>query len=202
MRDPQFFLRMFARGDFPSQIEELGKQIAERAPLTSERAQLRVLLLHHSIAYKGRRRFLEISADTQRLLRAAIERFEIGVVLSGHIHEPQVNDLGNNTYEIRCGTTAQDQKSLPRFLETWTLKKSQLREALLAWPELRSTLVANFLREQKKENIYLEHSVSRANDGRIIWEVMPYTRWNRGGFKPAEGLMPRGPFTPRLARAA
>lgn len=89
--------RALARGAFLSQIRSLARALPSRRP-----DEIRVLLLHHSPAFRG------VNLGIQRRSRVALDRLVarhgFRVLLTGHIHTPAARVRGD-ILEARCGTT-------------------------------------------------------------------------------------------------
>jgi hypothetical protein len=106
--------RVLARGSFVSQLRRLEEELPRILP--PDRDEVRVLLLHHSLAYTAdvrapkpstllgrlgrwwyRRlgfRDLEINLPSRRRLLRLLTRFDIPVILTGHTHTPMVQCFG------------------------------------------------------------------------------------------------------------
>lgn len=120
--------RVLGRGAFDQQLIQL-----ENLPRI-EPGEIRVVVMHHSIlgpetagphptvpapfkyapVPNGRIRRLEIDHPSARLIRQFIVDHTISVVLTGHMHEPQLSLLATTNgrhngcfLEARCGTTTQ-----------------------------------------------------------------------------------------------
>lgn len=100
--------RFAARGHFRSELVRLGARLGP--PKASE---IRVLLMHHSPMHL--KLCLGVDSATLQALHDLIERHEISVILTGHVHVPagDVRQYTNNSgvrwdvLEARCGTTTQ-----------------------------------------------------------------------------------------------
>ncbi|SOE87725.1 Calcineurin-like phosphoesterase [Burkholderia sp. YR290] len=109
--------RFLARGSLVSAIQTMRRMLRGR-----NTHEIRILLLHHSVEFPGKRlpglphiRALEIDDLSRNELAHLIEEFDIRVILTGHAHEPFhvgfVHGLygraGFGVLEARCGTTTQ-----------------------------------------------------------------------------------------------
>ena len=108
--------RLFARGDFVSQLIALGKKIPQSAP-----DEIRILVMHHSLmpespdpAVTTPQRRMAITSGTRKVLDNFLVDYGIKIVLSGHLHVPRLtryrasNGIEATTVlEARCGTTTQ-----------------------------------------------------------------------------------------------
>ena len=165
--------RMRARGCFQRALDKLDKTLEECPD-----DEIRVLLLHHSLAFSRRNDGANLSMT--RSSRQALEEFVwkkgIDVILSGHTHAPTLDemviDLGagreTSVLEACCGTTSQ-RTVLP-----------------LAWrptvgPRRPSPL---------QQNTLFVHRLVREDDGRLMWRAEAFGRGRRE-FKPGP-VFPQG----------
>lgn len=100
--------RLLARGSFKPQLKQLSASLN-----VPEREEIRVLLLHHSYAHKGKT--LAINSSSRAALNDFIVDHNIAVLLCGHVHQPPNVVVLTATHnkqsvlflEARCGTTTQ-----------------------------------------------------------------------------------------------
>jgi hypothetical protein len=141
--------RFFARGKFSGPLGALEREWSPVDP-----NEVRVLLLHHSPQHSGY--VLGIDRQTRALLQQVIERCQISVILTGHMHVPRGRVVtatdGRATWDVleaRCGTTTQ-RDTLPT-----------------GWVSGGPPLPPNSL---------LVHTVDRLSDGRLEWNSKLYER--------------------------
>lgn len=103
--------QMLGRGGFTSQLDQIDNDLPSYDPADRE---IRVLLLHHSYGERNGSRWpylLKIQKSSKGRLREFVTRHKIPVILSGHLHIPDVSlhlgDKGWAFMEARCGTTAE-----------------------------------------------------------------------------------------------
>jgi Calcineurin-like phosphoesterase len=119
--------RAYACGSFRGALTELEKQMVHR-----DSNEIRVLLIHHSLQYQGSQvnltptrwvpvgvaltlKHLTIDDASLAGLVRFITKFDIRVILTGHVHHPffvgsingYVPGLGHEVLEACCGTTTQ-----------------------------------------------------------------------------------------------
>src|SRR5207302_7534251 len=82
--------RVLARGSFGTQLRRLESALSELGAVDAN--EVRIMLLHHSLAYKSTCRLgiLEINDDSRRRLRRLLVQFDIPVILTGHTHQVDV----------------------------------------------------------------------------------------------------------------
>jgi predicted MPP superfamily phosphohydrolase len=103
--------RVAARGRFDEQCRWLLQTLPER-----RREELRVLLIHHS--YDNRNFALGIAESSRRALEELVEKREIAVMLTGHMHGARIvrHAIGQRTViEARCGTSTQRMTPPPNW---------------------------------------------------------------------------------------
>jgi predicted phosphodiesterase len=97
--------RLRAQGHFESQLKALSNSLND-----NKGDEVRALLLHHSTSCPHGKR-LNIVPDSLKALEDFIQHCDISVLLSGHLHTPEVKVSsyggGRDTLEARCGTTTQ-----------------------------------------------------------------------------------------------
>jgi Calcineurin-like phosphoesterase len=119
--------RAYACGSFCRAVAELEKKMLHRNP-----NEIRVLLLHHSVQYQGSKvnfagtrwlpiggaltlKHLTIDDASRAELVRFVTKFNVRVILTGHVHHPffvglingSVTGLGHDVLEACCGTTTQ-----------------------------------------------------------------------------------------------
>lgn len=110
--DTNWLLKLLGWGYFDSQLEALSSVLPTYEDTVQDGiTEVRVLLLHHAMRTDGTFPLvLRIHPSSLRKLKAFIKRHRISVVLSGHIHEPNVARRSHDGWEYldaRCGTSAQ-----------------------------------------------------------------------------------------------
>jgi 3',5'-cyclic AMP phosphodiesterase CpdA len=155
--------RLYARGHFVSQLDALDRLLAGEEWRDGDS---RVLLMHHSRMHQAFE--LGLTAATRRRLDRTLAAGRISVILSGHVHEPQVEiepiargDAAWDLLEARCGTTTQRDE----------LPKSWIERGVVAALQPNGLLV---------------HEIVRAGT-RLEWHTIPYERTDRG-FRPGPAL--------------
>lgn len=158
--------RGLARGRFQSQLNSLNGVLAPPRP-----GEIRVLLVHHSPDYKGRR--LSIHEKSANALWAFVAQQGIRVILSGHIHRPlgRVRTVThkNQTWKVleaRCGTT------------------SQTDEPPLGWAAHGWINPGRFPRNSLLVHRLMDHG------SRIDWHCDLYWRLHEGFAKPMPLMTP------------
>jgi predicted phosphodiesterase len=156
--DPYGWKRGLARGSFCSQLATAAGLLG----LPDERT-IRVLILHHSHAYRARPyrgRALEMDDASRQALEVFLVEQDIAVLLCGHTHAPLVKPFSAThqgktikVLEARCGTT----------LQTDTI------------PYHWKTILGNRPRRQLTANTLLVHRLLEEN-GEVIWHAETYTR--------------------------
>lgn len=155
--------RIFARGDFSSQLETLDNMLHP-----PDDREIRILLLHHSRMWGSSSNWtipLSIVNACRESLDDFLVRQKVKILLCGHTHIPQVksfvakqsNGLTEKVLECCCGTTTQRDSVPP----TW-------RTFLNKWPNWAFT-----------PNSLLVHRVFEDNN-RIEWMCEKYQRTNNG----------------------
>jgi hypothetical protein len=171
--------RVFARGDFRSQLNQLASTLG--AP---NHREVRVMLVHHSPMYQSQKRIwkeLEVVASSRRALDDFVTDYDIAVILTGHAHVASANirNVGRSgakweLLEARCGTT-------------------------LARDQVPSSWKSASLLKQLPPNTFLVHRLVEVSDtlskaSRIEWRTNLFLRKLRG-FED-QGLLPNsGPIT-------
>jgi 3',5'-cyclic AMP phosphodiesterase CpdA len=169
--------RLLARGSFTTQLLRLSLMLPHRG-----RDEIRVLLLHHSLAHRGLT--LEINPGSRKQLEQFLAVNDIRVILTGHTHEPLVQPFQVTTsgpagllrwfaqptrqvqcLEGRCGTTAQATK-VP-----------------LGWPSSGHS-------RDLCVNTLLVHRLYEQDDGRIVWHAETYRRSPMRGFEKVPPGLP------------
>lgn len=152
--DPMATNRALARGAFETQLVE-----AEQVLDTASKREIRVVVLHHSRAHKGR--VLSIRKETRALFDEFIWKHNIQVLLSGHLHTPLVDPIEIEAkgyrwrgFEARCGTS------------------TARTTAPLKWN----------MRLKSEPNFVLVHRISE-DSGNLIWSTFPYLL-GPTGFEP------------------
>ncbi|MGD2108663.1 MAG: metallophosphoesterase [Phycisphaerae bacterium] len=155
---PFGYWRLLAIGSFADQLAEAQQDLA--APVDGE---IRVMLLHHSRLYGGRRymRPLMMCEQSRHLLDQFLAAEDVRVLLCGHVHAPSVRQYAAQSpagqsvpvLECRCGTTMQRD------------------EAPLQWKK--------WCKWTFEPNTLLVHRLHRG-DGHIVWKTESYLRGNRG----------------------
>ena len=115
--------RFYACGSFVSAVNRLEQALSKRG----QQKEIRVLLLHHSVEYRGRQvqfPFLRVSVNLEHLaidnasrqaLASLIDNHGIRVILTGHVHNPffvgllpqSTSYTRRDVMESRCGSTSQ-----------------------------------------------------------------------------------------------
>jgi len=154
---PMSMHRVFARGCFTSQLDELDSIL--QAPLPQE---VRVLVLHHSRSFGPGGPFsrLRITHRSYAALNSFIVDKNIQVLLSGHIHAQYLNLDAVPTHdgstrqllECRCGTTTVRNAIPPNWRNLWG--------AFPAW--------------KLRPNMAIVHRVVRKVDGTVVWRPEEY----------------------------
>jgi Calcineurin-like phosphoesterase len=166
--NPFFSKRLKAIGDFESQLKSLARMLNVNGPNDDE---IRVLCLHHSPSWRDS--ILEITKESRRALRQFIEKYNVAVLLCGHIHRPPwaTPFIANFSppsalavLEGCCGTTTQKDPSIGMD------------------PDLEDLFRPGW------ENSLYVHRLSDFKGG-ILWEAELYLE-GRGGFVRADRLRP------------
>lgn len=179
--------RVWARGSFVSAVNGLDEELTNHR---QERHEIRVLLLHHSVEYEGRRirrsstrrlplgvsiglEYLTIDNASRQRVADLLDKHGIRVVLTGHIHQPFfVGQLPKSSLypkrdvmEARCGSTSQ---RLTAALGTGNEGGSNA-------PCYQNSLIVHRLLEDA---------------GRIYWQSEVHTVFRlQGGFQPASNFL-------------
>jgi 3',5'-cyclic AMP phosphodiesterase CpdA len=145
--------RLFALGSFHNQLTTASNDMGIPDPNT-----IRVLLLHHSYAYRGHT--LEMDAVSRQALEVFAVEQDIAVLLCGHTHSPYIKPFScthqEKTIEVleaRSGTT----------LQTDTL------------PYNWKTVFGNRPSRNLAANTLLVHRVLEEN-AELVWHAETYTR--------------------------
>lgn len=155
--------RLFGRGKFVSQLQALDHTLG-----TPRDDEIRVLLMHHSRLHRS---FAQgIVASSRTALDAFIERRDVAVLLTGHVHRPfgevfEVGDRDGVSWEVleaRCGTTTQ-RDELP-----------------LDW--VAAGGAAATIEERLPPNTLLVHRLVETQDGRVEWRAYCFRRSRTKGF--------------------
>lgn len=99
--------KLFARGDFLTQLNTLATELDPCAP-----NEVRILMLHHS-CHCEKKFFLKIKTKSLAALRRFVSEHKIALLLSGHIHNVKFSQSNRSPSisEITCGTTTKYQPS-------------------------------------------------------------------------------------------
>lgn len=116
--------QLFAQGNLdPVALQELGDSFdtGSADAQQSGRRSVNVVLLHHSLAYKGSVRawLHQLPSDAQQDLRSFCLSHKVHFLLTGHVHSPHVPGPGSQHRmgtELRCGTTLQRSGAHNSFL--------------------------------------------------------------------------------------
>lgn len=143
--------RLLARGRFVQQLRALEALWQGANP-----DEVRVLLLHHS--RMNTKRLLGMTTSSRRALDSLIERCEVSILLTGHMHIPGGDfwraTHGGTTWDVaeaRCGTTTQ-RDQLPLGYGSSTIEPNSL----------------------------LVHRLYPTSAGQIIWGTEWFWRTQRG----------------------
>ena len=148
-------------GRFQNQLTALAPRLGARRP-----GYIRVLLMHHSWNHSGWA--LTLHPATRGALAQFLVDHGIQVVLTGHIHTPQLTlfqpqqNQAHQVLECRCGTTTQ----ADQVPYSWHTLGGLFPQR--SWPP--NTLVVHRLREQ---------------DRSTIWDVETFVRSRASGFVSA-----------------
>ena len=140
--------RILGCGSFCSAIQKLDKQMPG-----PNGAEIRVLLLHHSVQHSGMPctpmlRMLTIDDASRAELANFVTKHGIRVILTGHVHHPFFvgniaapgSGFGHSVLESRCGTTTQ-------------------RPMVLAGQTGQNNLVVHRLEEDDDKDVYWRSEV-------------------------------------------
>jgi hypothetical protein len=188
--------RLLARGRFVRQVEHLDRELRQKLPGEPDPDEIRVLLAHHSLAYRaaappattwfGRARralwgsrhrpALEIDPRSRLALEQLLADFDIRVLLTGHTH----------TVDVRVHVCLRPGGGKPfRFLEACCGTSSQLAHAPADRPGVEGRIAAH---------TFLLHHLFR--DGRgVVWRTETWERTLGSRF----GRSTRNPGVPYAA---
>ncbi|MCJ2026466.1 metallophosphoesterase family protein [Methylobacterium sp. J-067] len=174
--------RLMGRGAFTQQLIQL-----ENLPRI-EQGEIRVIVMHHSIlgpetagphplapapfrhapVPNGRIRRLEIDHPSARLIRQFIVDHSISVVLTGHMHEPQLSLLATTNgrhigrfLEARCGTTTQRDR--------YPYKDARNMRAIRTLPP--NTLIMHEIVEENGQHLWTAQLYWLDRQGRFVTQV-------------------------------
>lgn len=166
---------VMARGDFESQLDELDRLIPT---YNVEDREIRILIMHH--AYDMRRcgsywdGTLEIVGRSKRRLQKFLSQHRIPVVLSGHLHVPNVSictaNAGWEFLEGRCGTTTQTRDPG----DSIDLTREE-RDAIF---NTQNSLLVHKIEEQSDHN--------EASGKSLLWSTKTFGRKPVSGFQPLD----------------
>jgi 3',5'-cyclic AMP phosphodiesterase CpdA len=149
--------RLLGRARCLSQLAALEKQLEH---CEAQPGDIRILLLHHSRMHQKSR--LGMTAATLDKLNRVIEKWQISVLLSGHLHIPAVRvqriagpSVSWDLIEARCGTSLQ-RDTVP---ETW--------------------IQQGFTAATLEPNNVLVHQIVET-EGALEWHTASYSRTDRG----------------------
>jgi 3',5'-cyclic AMP phosphodiesterase CpdA len=179
--------RFLARGNFISQLEAL---VEEMKTQPKDSAEIRVLLLHHSLAYRhqapseartlvgrgfhrlvrafaGRSltRELEMTLGSRQRLKEVLAQLNISVILTGHTHRPWVKCF--------LAASTNPRRLLP-CLEACCGTTTQATEVPAGWPSRTPTRLL-------EPNTLLVHRVWMKNK-KVVWETETWKRDHYDGF--------------------
>jgi hypothetical protein len=183
--------RVLARGSFHTQLQRLERELGPADP-----NEVRILLLHHSLAYRADHPpykgptwlsrlwhkcfrpsalgVLEINAASRRLLRRLLGRLEVSVILTGHTHQ----------VHVACDHVLSPKLRRIQFLEACCGTTTQLTEVPRKWPAL-------FDGSEKRKldpNTLLIHRLFAENQ-RIVWKTETWRRGDNGFERARENAL-------------
>jgi len=152
---PQGSQRLFARGSFLNELQ-LVDDVLRTRPLQS--AEIRVLLMHHSVSHDNFR--LGIDRTSRGRLGDLVAQHGVRMILSGHTHvscvtEARFEVVGGELFVpvATCGSSTQRAYAPPK------------------WGRAAA---------RKAPNSLLVHRLWSPNSGRVVWEVKTYIQRAEG----------------------
>jgi 3',5'-cyclic AMP phosphodiesterase CpdA len=180
--------RVLARGSFHTQLRRLKGGLAALGP--TDPYEVRIMLLHHSLAYRSKSRLgtLEINEVSRRRLLQLLGEFDIRVILTGHTH----------TVDVRRHYVLSPERRRPMpFLEACCGTTTQLNDVPSKWPRFPSERVEFFPDRKLASNFLLVHRLFAEPRG-IVWKTESWQRGRENGFVRAEGNEAGEPWASEL----
>jgi 3',5'-cyclic AMP phosphodiesterase CpdA len=144
--------RLLARGAFLTQLDTVSRNLFAMEP-----TEIRVLVMHHSPAHRGR--VLGMQRASRAALADFVEDHGVAVILTGHLHAPRVCvDAFQHSrppvlrLEARCGTTSV-RRTLPYGWRSFMRRPDGRRD----------------------DNTLLVHDLTLKN-GEVIWTASTYVQ--------------------------
>lgn len=177
--------RVLARGSFLSQLRRLANDLTNLGP--PDPNEVRILLLHHSLAYKAPNcalPLLEINEASAHELRQFLARFDIPVILTGHTHDPMVDRFRAFCLNAAFPTS---QRRVIHCLEACCGTTTMANYVPAKWPAKDRKL---------QDNSLLVHRLVSEN-GTIVWKTETWWRKHQqddfqeaSGFEKADKVPP------------
>lgn len=146
--------RVLARGKFHNHLKAV--------PTMANAGEIRVLLLHHSVAHRGIT--LSINSRSRKALEKFLVQQDISIILTGHTHVPLVKPF----------SASHDGKTL-NVLEASSGTTTQLDEV----PKPFRSLFASQPNRKIATNTLIVHRLMEENN-KIFWDAKTYSREPNG----------------------